>query len=119
MPWATPTTPFDASPFDTSGKSAAFLHDHAPRQTPGPANAHGPATAASARWRVSADEQALRNTSLKDFFFEHLTEVAKLAQVIVVENVDLPENLGPVAHLETFTGDPFNGRFGLFPLRSN
>lgn len=64
---------------------------------------------------LSSDEQAIRNTSLKDFFFEHLAEVAKLGQIIVVENVDLPSNLGSVAHVETFTGDPSNGRFGLFP----
>ena len=67
---------------------------------------------------LSADEKELRNTSLKDFFFEHLAEVSKLGQIIVVENVDLPSNLGSVAHVETFTGDPSNGRFGLFPQRS-
>ena len=68
---------------------------------------------------LSADEQALQNTSLKDFFFEHLAEVAKLGQIIVVENVDLPANLDSVAHLETFTGDPSNGRFGLFPVQAS
>ena len=68
---------------------------------------------------LSPDEQALQNTSLKDFFFEHLAEVAKLGQIIVVENVDLPTNLSSVAHVETFTGDPSNGRFGLFPQRAN
>ena len=56
---------------------------------------------------------------MKDFFFEHLAEVAKLGQIIVIENVDLPTNLGSVAHVETFTGDPFNGRFGLFPQRAS
>ncbi|MBR1121742.1 hypothetical protein JQ628_09490 [Bradyrhizobium lablabi] len=68
---------------------------------------------------LSADEQALRNTSLKDFFFEHLAEVAKVGQIIVVENVDLPTNLSSVARVETFTGDPSTGRFGLFPQRTN
>jgi hypothetical protein len=67
---------------------------------------------------LSSDEEALRNTSLKDYFFEHLAEVAKLGQIIVVENVDLPTNLRSVAHVETFTGDPSSGRFGLFPQRT-
>jgi predicted nucleic acid-binding Zn-ribbon protein len=68
---------------------------------------------------LSSDEQELRNTSLKDFFFEHLAEVSKLGQIIVVENVDLPSNLGSMAHIETFTGDPANGRFGLFSQRTS
>jgi hypothetical protein len=68
---------------------------------------------------LTADEQVLRNTSLKDFFFEHLAEVAKLGQIVVVENVDLPTNLDSVAHIQTFTGDPMNGQFGLFPIRAN
>ena len=68
---------------------------------------------------LSPDEKELRNTSLKDFFFEHLAEVSKLGQIIVVENVDLPSNLGSMAHIETFTGDPANGRFGLFSQRTS
>jgi predicted nucleic acid-binding Zn-ribbon protein len=64
---------------------------------------------------LSADETALRNTSLKEFFFEHLSRVSQLGQIIVVENVDLPSNIEKLGHVETFTGDPSNGRFGLFP----
>jgi hypothetical protein len=64
---------------------------------------------------LSADETALRNTSLKEFFFEHLSRVSSLGQIIVVENVDLPQNINTLGSVETFTGDPKNGRFGLFP----
>jgi hypothetical protein len=64
---------------------------------------------------LSADETALRNTSLKEFFFEHLSRVSSLGQIIVVENVDLPPNINTLGSVETFTGDPRNGRFGLFP----
>jgi len=64
---------------------------------------------------LTPDEKELRNTSLKDFFFEHLSEVSKLGQIIVVENVDLPSNIEALGNVETFTGDPTNGRFGLFP----
>jgi hypothetical protein len=64
---------------------------------------------------LSADEQELRNTSLKQFFFEHLSRVSEVGQIIVVENVDLPPNIETLGKVETFTGDPSNGRFGLFP----
>jgi hypothetical protein len=64
---------------------------------------------------LTPDEKELRNTSLKDFFFEHLSEVSKLGQIIVVENVDLPSNIEALGNVETFTGDPTNDRFGLFP----
>jgi hypothetical protein len=40
---------------------------------------------------LAADEEAIRNTSLKDFFFEHLSRISSFGQFIVVENVDLPE----------------------------
>ncbi len=65
---------------------------------------------------LGADEQALRNTSLKEHFFEHLSKTASLGQIIVIENVDLPPNIQSMAKVEIFTGDPRNGRFGLFPL---
>jgi hypothetical protein len=64
---------------------------------------------------LAADEQELSNTSLKEFFFDHLSRVSDKGQIIVVENVDLPPNIRDLAHVETFTGDPSNGRFGLFP----
>ncbi|MBB4263359.1 MULTISPECIES: hypothetical protein [unclassified Bradyrhizobium] len=64
---------------------------------------------------LSDDEEALKKSSLKDHFFEHLSSVSKLGQIIVVENVDLPKGIDKWANVETFTGDPANGRFGLFP----
>jgi hypothetical protein len=64
---------------------------------------------------LGADEQAIRNTSLKTFFFEHLSKISSLGQFIVVENVDLPEGIERLAHMEVFTGDPATGRAGLFP----
>ena len=64
---------------------------------------------------LSSDEAALRNTSLKEFFFEHLSSIAPHGQIVVVENVDLPANIASLGHLEVFTGEPGNDRFGLFP----
>lgn len=64
---------------------------------------------------LGADEQALRNTSLKEHFFEHLSKVSAQGQIVVVENIDLPTNIRSLANVEVFTGDPNNGRTGLFP----
>jgi hypothetical protein len=64
---------------------------------------------------LSSDEQVLKNTSLKEHFFEHLAKVAEHGQILVVENIDLPTNIGSLANVEIFTGDPNNGRVGLFP----
>jgi hypothetical protein len=64
---------------------------------------------------LSDDEEVLKKSSLKDHFFEHLSSVSKLGQIIVVENVDLPAGIDKWANVETFTGDLANGRFGLFP----
>jgi hypothetical protein len=63
---------------------------------------------------LSADEQALKNTSLKDFFFHHLASIGSAGQFLVVENVDLPASVAGLAHVETFTGDVTSGRAGLF-----
>jgi hypothetical protein len=62
---------------------------------------------------LSADEQALRNTSLKDFFFEHLSRNSDKGQFLVIENVDLPPGIERMAQIETFTGDSASGRTGL------
>ena len=67
---------------------------------------------------LTPDEEQLRNTSLKEFFFEHLKEISALGQILIVENVDLPASLSSIANVEVFTADPDNGRFGLFPSRS-
>jgi hypothetical protein len=64
---------------------------------------------------LSADEEAIKSTSLKDHFFAHLSSLG--AQIIVIENVDLPSRIAEMAHVETFTGDPATGRAGLLPGR--
>jgi hypothetical protein len=62
---------------------------------------------------LSADEQVIKSSSLKDYFFAHLASLSALGQIIIVENVDLPSRIGEIANVETFTGDPTNGRTGL------
>jgi hypothetical protein len=49
------------------------------------------------------------------YFYEHLATLKNLAQIIVVENSDPPDQIRPLAHIETFTGRTDVGRFGLFP----
>ena len=69
---------------------------------------------------LTEDEQALRNTSLKDFFFEHLSRNGDKGQFVVIENVDLPPGIEGLARLETFIGDPASGRSGLlYPPRAH
>lgn len=63
---------------------------------------------------LSADEEALKSSSLKDHFFAHLSQIGALGQIVLIENVDLPSGIEGLAHVETFTGDPANGRRGLF-----
>jgi hypothetical protein len=63
---------------------------------------------------VEGDEKELSNTSLKPYFFDHLSSRSDLAQFIILENVDPPDDIGR-AHVETFCGDRAGGRPGLFP----
>ena len=65
------------------------------------------------RSELTVDEQALRNTSLKDFFFDHLSANSDKAQFMVIENIDLPPDIEQLAQVVTFTGDPLSGRQGL------
>lgn len=64
---------------------------------------------------LSSDEQAFAQLPLRDHFFEHLAAEASGAQFIVLENVDLPPNIGSLARVEVFYGDKGGGRPGLFP----
>ena len=47
----------------------------------------------SAAGPLSADDQVIKSTFLKDYFFAHLSSLGALGQIIVVENVDLPSRI--------------------------
>lgn len=64
---------------------------------------------------LAADEQELRNTSLRDFFFEHLASLSSFAEFIIVENIDPPSGIEKLGNTQVFTAVPGAGRFGLFP----
>ena len=64
---------------------------------------------------LSADEQALSQTGLKESFYRHLLGLSLDAQFLVVEN-DAPSlDLGPACAVTAFTGTSSStGRRGLF-----
>jgi hypothetical protein len=65
---------------------------------------------------LAPDEAELSNSPLSVHFYEHLAGLKELAQIIVVENSDPPEQIRSLAHIETFTGRAGVGRYGLFPV---
>jgi seryl-tRNA synthetase len=69
----------------------------------------------SNRGPLEGDEEELRKTALKQYFFEHLAANGEQGQFVVIENIDLPDNLTELGHVETFTGEPSAPRTGLFP----
>jgi peptidoglycan hydrolase CwlO-like protein len=64
---------------------------------------------------LAPDEAELSNSPLSVHFYEHLAGLKDLAQIIVVENSDPPDQIRALAHIETFTGRADVGRYGLFP----
>lgn len=62
---------------------------------------------------LTADEQELRNTDLKQRFFEHLGHLGERAQIVVFENIDPPNGVADHCKVEAFTNDPDQGRQGL------
>jgi hypothetical protein len=68
---------------------------------------------------LSPDEQVLRQSDLKERFFEHLASLGATGQFILFDNADPPTNAASYAHVETFTNDFNQGRQGLlgqFPV---
>lgn len=63
--------------------------------------------------RLESDEQELRNSDLKQRFFDHLGHLGEKAQIIVLENVDPPEGVKGSCKVEVFTHDAEEGRQGL------
>lgn len=62
---------------------------------------------------LTADEQELRNSDLKERFFDHLGHLGEKAQIIVFENVDPSNGIETYCSVEAFTNDPELGREGL------
>lgn len=62
---------------------------------------------------VTAEEERLRKSDLKERFYEHLGHAGPNAQFVVFENTDPPLGIEGYAKLETFTNNPARGRQGL------
>jgi rubrerythrin len=62
---------------------------------------------------LAQDEQTLKSSSLAEHFYKHLASLRDHVQVIVIENSDPPQAIRPLAHIEVFTGQLGEGRFGL------
>lgn len=67
---------------------------------------------------LSADEQVILQTNLKEAFFRHLASLGTLGQFILFDNADPPPGADALAFIETFTNDPILGRQGLFTVQS-
>jgi hypothetical protein len=67
--------------------------------------------------KLTKDEEALAKSSLKMKFFEHLSSIKNLGQFLILENIDPPENIEDLAHVQIFSGSAALGRDGLFPIR--
>jgi hypothetical protein len=64
---------------------------------------------------LSAAEQTLSQTGLKDHFYRHLLGLSRDAQILVVENDAPSVDLGPATAITAFTGaSSSTGRRGLF-----
>ena len=63
------------------------------------------------------DELAIKATGLNKRFYAHLAGIAATVQVIVLENTDLPADIGTLGAVTTFTKrDGGDTRYGFFPV---
>lgn len=65
------------------------------------------------------DEDDLRGTDLQERFYAYLEALPQDQQVIVVENTDPPTPIAAREQSLMFTKNPHQGRYGLFPYRSD
>lgn len=61
------------------------------------------------------EDVAIKNTPLKDRAFSAFAELPDQYQLIILDNVDVPEWLASQSRYIHFTGQPTQGRAGLFP----
>jgi hypothetical protein len=66
---------------------------------------------------LAEDEEALRSTTLNEYFYEYLGGLKGFGQVVILENADPPPSVVKFARVETFTAQSEVGRFGFFPPR--
>jgi hypothetical protein len=62
------------------------------------------------------EDDDMRHTDLKAQFYEYLKKIGIDRQVIIVENTDPPDDVRVLPNTQKFTGNPDEGRAGLFPV---
>jgi hypothetical protein len=62
------------------------------------------------------DDDDLRHTDLKVRFYEFLKQIGSDQQIIIIENTDPPEDVRVLSCAQKFSGNPEEGRAGLFPV---
>ena len=60
------------------------------------------------------DDDDLRHTDLKQRFYHYLQGIDDDQQVIIIENTDPPADVQALPQAIKFTGNPDEGRAGLF-----
>lgn len=68
--------------------------------------------------QLAEDEKLIADSSLKTKFFQYLSSISSLGQFIILENIDPPEEITDIAHVETFFGASSVDRIGFFPRRA-
>lgn len=67
---------------------------------------------------LAEDEKRIADSSLKTKFFQYLSSISSFGQFIILENIDPPEEVADIAHVETFFGASSVDRIGFFPRRA-
>jgi hypothetical protein len=62
------------------------------------------------------DDENIAGTDLKERFHEHLLKFVGPQQLFIVGNTEPPADILKQINHEIFTGNPNEGRYGLFPL---
>lgn len=62
---------------------------------------------------LSADEQAIKSSNLKEKMFEHLSSLQSVGQFILFDNADPPNGAEQFCSIQTFTNETTQGRQGL------
>ncbi len=65
---------------------------------------------------LTPDEMAVAQTPVREKFFEHLSTLKDLGQIIVFDNIDPPSTVSLFAKPVLFTRNPDEGRYGFFPV---
>jgi len=65
------------------------------------------------------DSEGVRESDLKDKFYEHVAAFAPPSQVIIIENEAPPSSISKTIRGVHFSGNLTTGRYGLFPSHSS